>query len=340
MKLTAISLVRDEADIIEAWARHNLEMVDRLYVVDDGSTDATPDILRRLAAEGLDVRIVDDGVHASLVQSRRIRALMAHAVSDDSWDYVFPIDADEFIAAESRAVLEEDLAALPAPHVGGLCPLHYRSSPEDDAADLDPLSRLKNVVVHEPYPFKVAIPRHLAEHPETGIQDGYHKITQWQNVIPSPILPRVPLAHFPMRSREQLVAKCVIGYMRWRARDDFRETFATTMMEAARILREEKTLELEHFERFEATYAPYSGNATRFRPFTERRGRVAYPELSATYPYRRILAAAEGLIDGARTAAQENRALKHQLEMRRGGGLSHFVAKTRRSLMKRLTRRG
>ena len=35
-------MVRNEADIVEAFVRHNLRVLDAMLVVDHGSTDATP----------------------------------------------------------------------------------------------------------------------------------------------------------------------------------------------------------------------------------------------------------------------------------------------------------
>jgi len=38
--------VRNEADIVEAFVRHNLVLLDGIAIVDHASVDATPDILR------------------------------------------------------------------------------------------------------------------------------------------------------------------------------------------------------------------------------------------------------------------------------------------------------
>lgn len=41
MKLAAVSVVRNECDIIELFFRINSRVVDRFFVVDHGSTDRT-----------------------------------------------------------------------------------------------------------------------------------------------------------------------------------------------------------------------------------------------------------------------------------------------------------
>ena len=53
MRIVAISTVRDEEDIIEAFVRHMLAFAERLIILDNGSTDSTPDILRAMQDEGL-----------------------------------------------------------------------------------------------------------------------------------------------------------------------------------------------------------------------------------------------------------------------------------------------
>ena len=46
-----MTVVKNEADVIEASVRHNLRFLDRLIVLDDGSVDDTRDILAKLRKE-------------------------------------------------------------------------------------------------------------------------------------------------------------------------------------------------------------------------------------------------------------------------------------------------
>ena len=48
MKIVAISMVRNEADVIEAFVRHHAGLVDELIVVDHRSIDGTDELLREL----------------------------------------------------------------------------------------------------------------------------------------------------------------------------------------------------------------------------------------------------------------------------------------------------
>ena len=49
--IVVVSMVRNEADIIESFVRHNLQFADRLYIVNHRSSDATKDILQQLLQE-------------------------------------------------------------------------------------------------------------------------------------------------------------------------------------------------------------------------------------------------------------------------------------------------
>ena len=55
-RVAAIVMVKNEADIIESFARHVLCLADVLLVADHLSTDATPEILTALQKEGLALR--------------------------------------------------------------------------------------------------------------------------------------------------------------------------------------------------------------------------------------------------------------------------------------------
>jgi hypothetical protein len=58
--LFGAAMVRNEADIIEAFVRHNVRVLDGLAIVDHGSFDGTSEILAALVAEGLPVSMVRD----------------------------------------------------------------------------------------------------------------------------------------------------------------------------------------------------------------------------------------------------------------------------------------
>ena len=112
VRVTAISMVRNEADVIEAFVRYHAEIVDELIVVDHRSVDGTDETLRALMAEGLPLRVRAED---SPMQRQNVvmTGLMREAVVDGGADWVLPVDADEFVIAPQGSVRAE-LAALPA----------------------------------------------------------------------------------------------------------------------------------------------------------------------------------------------------------------------------------
>jgi hypothetical protein len=60
MRLFGMAMLRNEADIVEAFVRHNLTILDGIAIVDHASFDGTTEILARLRSEGLPLRIVRD----------------------------------------------------------------------------------------------------------------------------------------------------------------------------------------------------------------------------------------------------------------------------------------
>src|SRR5262245_40073522 len=105
MKLAAVTTVRNECDIIESFVRHNAAFFDRLYVVDHRSTDSTPEILGKLTDEGLPL-VVSRDEDAIFYQSSKMNRLIKQAVWEQPWDFIIPLDCDEFLRAPDRFALE------------------------------------------------------------------------------------------------------------------------------------------------------------------------------------------------------------------------------------------
>jgi hypothetical protein len=215
MKLAGVSLVRNEADIIEAFARTNLVLLDSLLVMVHRSTDGTREILQALKAEDLALTLseIDE---ESFNQERHTSAAACTAFREGA-DFVFPLDADEFLRADSRTALEEALANLPPEHVGALRWLTYVPTGEDKAA-ANPLFRIEHRFNLSPSPVldldycKVVVGRWFAARPQARIVEGNHA------VFDGPQVPTVPcrgvtVCHYPIRSADQVAQKAALGWL-------------------------------------------------------------------------------------------------------------------------------
>ena len=125
MRLIAVSIVKNEADIIEAFVRHTLAWVDHHLVFDHASTDGTRQILGVLQAEGLPLTLFTDDALGNLQQTRS-NHLTRLAAEQYAADWILPLDADEILSGPGRAALEQGLrffetaspASLPLLEIG------------------------------------------------------------------------------------------------------------------------------------------------------------------------------------------------------------------------------
>jgi hypothetical protein len=219
MKLVGVSMVRNEADIIEAFVRHNLSVLDGMVVVDHGSADATLDILNALCRERLPlVALRSEAV--GYVQQAIMTQVVRNAFASARADFVFPLDADEFLKMRSRREAERALAAIP-PGVHGL--MSWPSYvPDLHHPARDVLTALKTARRADrdanPYP-KAVVGAGFLQATEEVLGSGNHFVVthpdvpgegdrKREHVIVDPAA--VFVAHVPIRSVEQFVAKVAI----------------------------------------------------------------------------------------------------------------------------------
>lgn len=96
ISIAALLMVRNEEHIVATCIGHllNTIRVDRVYVTDNGSTDGTPDILRRIASRTDRVVVASDS--GEFRQGEIITALARRAAAD-GFTWLLPTDADEFL---------------------------------------------------------------------------------------------------------------------------------------------------------------------------------------------------------------------------------------------------
>jgi SAM-dependent methyltransferase len=219
--IIGIAMVKNEQDIIEPFVRHNLKFLDYLMVLDNGSVDATREILLKLSRE-LDTVIVADDAGFEYTQSERMTRLLHGCQSAFFADYVVPLDADEFLGAADRATFEAVLGRI-RPGGCGLVPWQtYVVTPSTAGrcGDDPPRSIEWRRRVEAPA-YKKAILRADGQFdPTLVIDQGSHGVRSTSGRLVYRVdLKDLALLHFPVRSRNQLVAKSVVGWMAYVAKD-------------------------------------------------------------------------------------------------------------------------
>lgn len=211
MRLVAVSIVKNEADIIEAFVRHTFAWVDHHLVFDHDSTDGTREILLALRHEGLPVTLFHDGDPGHLQQARS-NHLTRLAAEAHGADWVLPLDADEILAGPGRAMLEQSLATLGARQPVSLPLLDYCPTAEDDHAVINPLLRLRHCQSRFSPTRKIFIPSPLALDPRLAAGKGSHTLYQGTEALPDRPLPadyHHHLAHLALRSPQHHLLRVV-----------------------------------------------------------------------------------------------------------------------------------
>jgi hypothetical protein len=201
----AVSMVRDEADIVAATVGHMLTQVDRVIVADNGSTDGTRDIL-----DSLDIDVLDDP-EVGYFQSRKMSNL-ARLAMDEGAEWIVPFDADEVwtspfgtVGDALRAIGDDWLAAAAELHD------HVPTGVDPDLAD--PVERIR---WRRRKP--IGLPK-VAARARDGlvIEQGNHGVNY--GFRPAYMRGQLQVCHFPYRSAEQFVRKARNGSQAYKATD-------------------------------------------------------------------------------------------------------------------------
>ncbi|MDP7069175.1 MAG: hypothetical protein QF815_01505, partial [Candidatus Peribacteraceae bacterium] len=140
-------------------------------------------------------------------QSETMTALLQQVDAD----WIVPLDADEFLCATGN--IEEILQSTPVDTVSLLPWKTYIPTTDDNVAEQDIRLRLQHRRSEEPHQYyKILIPSACVKNATISL--GSHALlnTATKKPMPSEEHPNLWLAHFPVRSEEQLRKKIVLGW--------------------------------------------------------------------------------------------------------------------------------
>lgn len=210
MDVRGIMTSGNDGDILELSIRHNLSKLNELMVIDNNSTDGSKEIIENLMLE-YNGRLKTINVNHSssqefVIMSNFIKEQIK--LSDNQPDYLFFLDADEFIDAKDFSELE----LIPDNCVGiakWKCyiptRLDHKNFPDEMLyrRDSEPLG------CH-----KVVIPKHC----NGFLTLGNHYLHQRENRAEMYELKTISLAHYPVRSVDQMNNK--IKFANWISKDE------------------------------------------------------------------------------------------------------------------------
>jgi hypothetical protein len=221
MRVVAISCVKNECDIIEAFVRHTTAFVDKLVVLDNGSTDGSLAILKSLQSEGLPLQVVRDPEPGYWQWRRMTRLMTEFEVRRFHADWALPLDADEFlVATEGQPLIP---SGVPLDRPLGLLLKTYVPDSQDDSSELNPVRRIRHRLRNEAKDWvKVMVPRVLSSQSGATLTQGNHGFCLSGQPVPHHPAGQAFLAHFPGRSASQLLAKVAIAHFQLTAMQDKR----------------------------------------------------------------------------------------------------------------------
>ena len=158
--------VRDEGDVLEANLRfHHALGVAHFVVTDNGSTDETPEILRRYSEAGLATVIEEPGTDYRIAGAGWLTRMARMAATDLDAEWVIHTDADEFwLPAEGS--LQDTLGSIPVGYGVVVAPrAEFVGRPDGPGTFAERLrvrearSRLQPKVAHRALPTVVSLDR-------------------------------------------------------------------------------------------------------------------------------------------------------------------------------------
>jgi glycosyltransferase involved in cell wall biosynthesis len=199
MAVVAVTMVKNEADVIQTTIRHMAAHVDHVIVADNGSTDGTRELLDELPCE-----VIDDPDPA-YYQSRKMSALADYAARAREATWVVPFDADEIWICPKGGRIADRLSTCDA----WIAPawIYDHVVTDADVAGLPPQQSMGHRMLKRTPLHKVA----ARFEPGLVIEMGNHQATYPNRRMPRATWDILEVRHFPVRSPQQYLNKARQG---------------------------------------------------------------------------------------------------------------------------------
>lgn len=210
INIACIVQVKNEEDIVEDWILYNLYLFGdkNIYILDDGSTDGTRDILNKYSNR-VNLTFLSKEQQGLYAKRKNISDVIEKIKS--SYDYIVPIDADEFVVlinSANRDDIVNEFKKLDRKNWGVFKFKKYLTCWEVSKDYLAPVSEIRDFYFsrHGYWSQKVFLTSQYAVAVGEGQHNGY---SDHPNTIAymSPLC----LVHFDWRGFEKAKQKCEKG---------------------------------------------------------------------------------------------------------------------------------
>ncbi|WP_216828241.1 glycosyltransferase family 2 protein [Alkalihalobacterium elongatum] len=242
-KVFLISMVKNEADIIESFIRYHQYIFDGMVILDNNSTDNTVPILEKLITEGFSLELIRDK-SMEFIKGKKTTDLLYSTFKKYNPDIIFLLDADEFLICNNGNP-RDIINVLDLNKVYYLNRFNYIPDTSDNHQELFIPKRIVNTTgdINSP---KVFFTRTIVEKYAPNIRQGNHDILSGIKVEREK-LKNLFIAHFPIRSIEQAKLKTAIGWVNNLARHDRVNGQSTHWQKWFNIMKDKQDIKLNDF---------------------------------------------------------------------------------------------
>jgi hypothetical protein len=209
-----IGMFKNEADIIESFIRYHSYIFDGIMLLDNGSTDNSVGIVKKLQEEGLPVYLREDTT-IEYDQSEKTTELLYYTLNQFNPDFIFPLDLDEFLIAPGYPSNPRDLINNldSSSTLYYIQRQHYQPLASDNYDEVfvpKRITHVQNAIDNDP---KVVISRNIAKKYSPKIYMGNHGLYMDKSNIKQIISSSLKLAHYQYRSLEHVKSKFLVGWL-------------------------------------------------------------------------------------------------------------------------------
>ena len=224
MKIVSVSIVRNEADLIEVFVRYHLQIVDHMIIINHRSVDSTSKILDALIAEGLSISVLKNN-SLRQPQGSALNMALKKAVNEFDADWVLPLDADEFICSNGGGNISEIISGFSGKTIINIPWRTYVPLASDNVDETNILNRVQHCRKNESnQTYKALVPKFLAKKRQGTLRFGSHhykgKYFYIGKKFEDKNTDKLFLAHFPIRDAEQVQVKAIMGWLSVLAKPD------------------------------------------------------------------------------------------------------------------------
>lgn len=237
-KLVSLTMLQNEADIVEYFVRSNIRLLDHMVIVLNPSGDGTGEILDALVAEGLPITVWRTARNF-YAQKKMFSWFILRLRDQMEPQYLFIIDADEILLANSRDVLDRALEAIPKGQIGRAPWCSFLPDIGWTRAVFTPEAFSRRLAQESHSFFKITIPRDTALNHSEPVRNGAHYALRPDgSMITAVDLDGLEIAHLPVRSIPQIREKTIAGMLskviaegiNWRGRESFQRDLVWEML--------------------------------------------------------------------------------------------------------------